>query len=65
LSEAVFCRLDISKQGENEDDDEDCPESADRIVAPTRAVRPRRRRADDQNDQNDKDDKPHFDLCLG
>ena len=41
------------------------PSSADRIVAPTRAVRPRRQGADDQNDQNDKDDKPHFGLCLG
>jgi hypothetical protein len=63
-SAAVFCRLDISKQGENEDDDQECPESSDRIVAPTRAVRPRGHGADDQNDQNDKDDEPHFGLCL-
>ena len=41
------------------------PSSADRIVAPTRAVGPSRHRADNQNDQNDEDNEPHFGLCLG
>jgi hypothetical protein len=62
---SVFYWLDISKQGEDEDDDQDCPKSADRIVAPTRAVRPGGHGADDQNDQNDEDNEPHFGLCLG
>jgi secondary thiamine-phosphate synthase enzyme len=57
--------LDVSKQGQNEEDDEDRPESADGIVAPAGAVRPRGQGADDQNDQNDEYDKTHFGLCVG
>jgi hypothetical protein len=45
-----------------QDDDEKCPESFDRVVAPARAARPRGQGADDQNDEND---KPHFGLFLG
>jgi hypothetical protein len=55
----------MSKQGENEDYDQQCPESAGRIVAPTRAVGPSRHCADEQNDENDQDNEPHFGLCLG
>jgi secondary thiamine-phosphate synthase enzyme len=57
--------LDISKQGQNEEDDEDRPESARRIVAPPGAVGPRGQGADNQNDQNDEYDKTHYGLCLG
>jgi hypothetical protein len=57
--------LDVSKQGQDEEDDEDGPESPNRIVAPAGAVRPGGQGADDQNDQNDEYDKTHFGLCLG
>ena len=51
--------LDVSKQGEDKDDNQDRPKSSGRIVTPTGAVRPSWKCADDQNDKNDENDKTH------
>jgi hypothetical protein len=48
--------LDIPKQGEDEDNDQKCPKSSDRIIAPASAVRPRGQGPDNQNDENDQND---------
>jgi hypothetical protein len=48
--------LDISEQGEDEDNDEKCPKSSDWVVAPASAVRPRGQGAHNQNDENDQND---------
>lgn len=45
--------LDFPEKYENDDDDENCSETAAWAVAPFAAVRPRRKRADEEKDEND------------
>jgi hypothetical protein len=56
--------LNDAEQGEDKDDNKDCPKSPGRVVAPSRAIRPSGQRAEQQNNHDDEDDKTHFRLCL-
>ncbi len=54
-----FHGLDESKQRQDQEDDENRPEAARRVIAPARTVRLGRQRADQQNDDDNEKNETH------